>query len=89
MNLPIIERGQRQVIHIKEGQVFLLPSRVPHSPQRPEAGSFGLVVERQRMEGEVRATTTTTTTHATTTHATTTDATTTHTIATHAATTHD
>ena len=48
MELPIIERGKRKVVTIKEGQVFLLPSRVPHSPQRPEAGSIGLVIERRR-----------------------------------------
>lgn len=37
MHLPIIERGSvRRVVHIRQGQVFLLPSRVPHSPQRPE-----------------------------------------------------
>lgn len=33
--------------------MFLLPSCVPHSPQRPEANSLGLVVERRRYEGEV------------------------------------
>ena len=30
---------------------FLLPPFVPHSPQRPVAGSIGLVVERQRPKG--------------------------------------
>lgn len=49
MNLPIIEQGKRKIVHIKEGQVFLLPSRVPHSPQRPEADSLGLVIERKRL----------------------------------------
>jgi 3-hydroxyanthranilate 3,4-dioxygenase len=48
MQLPIIERGRRRVVHIKEGDVFLLPSRIPHSPQRPEEGSVGLVIERSR-----------------------------------------
>jgi 3-hydroxyanthranilate 3,4-dioxygenase len=33
------------------GEVFLLPPRVPHSPQRPP-GSIGLVVERRRLPGE-------------------------------------
>ena len=33
-------------------QVFLLPSRVPHSPQR-EANTFGLVVERVRAQHEL------------------------------------
>ena len=55
MELPIIERGVRHVIKIEEGEVFLLPSRIPHSPQRPMEGSLGLVIERQRYkdEGEV------------------------------------
>lgn len=36
MSLPIIEKGKRKDVHIKEGHVFLLPPRIPHSPQRPE-----------------------------------------------------
>jgi len=31
----------------------VLPPRIPHSPQRPEAGSLGLVIERERVEGEM------------------------------------
>ena len=31
--------------------MFLLPGRIPHSPQR-EAATVGLVVERDRMQGE-------------------------------------
>lgn len=50
MELPTIQRGKRKVVKIKEGQVFLLPSRVPHSPQRPEENALGLVVERKRDE---------------------------------------
>jgi len=53
MELPTIQNGKRKVVKIKEGQVFCLPSRVQHSPQRPEAGSLGLVVERKRDEGEL------------------------------------
>jgi 3-hydroxyanthranilate 3,4-dioxygenase len=34
-------------IPIREGDVFLLPPEVPHSPQRP-GGSIGVVVERRR-----------------------------------------
>ncbi len=32
---------------IKEGEFFLLPARIPHSPQRT-ANSCGLVIERRR-----------------------------------------
>ena len=53
MELPTIQKGKRKVVKIREGEVFCLPSRVPHSPQRPEKGSLGLVVERERyIKGE-------------------------------------
>lgn len=47
MNLRIQEDGQPKDILIKEGEIFLLPPKVPHSPQR-SAGSIGLVIERNR-----------------------------------------
>lgn len=52
MELPTIQRGERKLVKIGEGQVFLLKSRIPHSPQRPEAGSLGLVIERSRSPDE-------------------------------------
>jgi len=52
MELPVVQAGRRELVSIREGDVFLLPSRIPHSPQRPEAGSIGLVIERQRYEHE-------------------------------------
>jgi len=45
------EDGPRDV-EIKEGEIFLLPPRIPHSPQRP-ANTVGMVVERQRTIGEL------------------------------------
>ncbi|TVQ45165.1 MAG: 3-hydroxyanthranilate 3,4-dioxygenase [Saprospirales bacterium] len=48
----IDENGQKKDIQIKEGEMFLLPPRIPHSPQRP-ANSVGLVIERHRRAGEV------------------------------------
>jgi 3-hydroxyanthranilate 3,4-dioxygenase len=39
-------------VPIHEGEVFLLPPEVPHSPQRP-AESIGIVVERRRGPDEL------------------------------------
>lgn len=39
--------GPRRV-DLEEGAIFLLPPHVRHSPQRPEAGSLCLLVERTR-----------------------------------------
>lgn len=47
----INEDGQRETINIREGDMFLLPPRIPHSPQRP-ADTVGIVVERYRKPGE-------------------------------------
>lgn len=49
--LKIIEDGKPVDVPIKEGEIFLLPPRVPHSPQRP-ANTIGLVMERYRKPGE-------------------------------------
>ncbi|MEP5255554.1 MAG: 3-hydroxyanthranilate 3,4-dioxygenase [Winogradskyella arenosi] len=48
--LKIIEDGLPKDIHIKEGEIFLLPPKVPHSPQRG-ANTVGLVIEYPREEG--------------------------------------
>ena len=43
--------GKARDIPIKAGETFLLPPRVPHSPQRMP-GSIGLVIERRRLPNE-------------------------------------
>jgi 3-hydroxyanthranilate 3,4-dioxygenase len=43
--------GQPQEVPIREGEMFLLPANIPHSPQR-SAGTVGMVVERRRPRGE-------------------------------------
>ena len=51
INVRIIEDGKHVDIPIKEGEIFLLPAKVPHLPQRP-ANTIGLVIERYRQPGE-------------------------------------
>jgi 3-hydroxyanthranilate 3,4-dioxygenase len=52
ITLRVMEDGKARDIEIKEGEIFLLPPRIPHSPQRPE-NTVGMVVERQRKKGEL------------------------------------
>ncbi len=49
--LKIIEDGKARDIPIRQGEIFLLPARVPHSPQRP-ANTVGLVVEQPKASKE-------------------------------------
>lgn len=54
MNLRLREPGQQpEDMPIREGDVFLLPPHVRHSPQRPDPDSIGLVVEYARDPGEL------------------------------------
>lgn len=48
--LKIIENGKPKDIHIKEGDIFFLPPKVPHSPRRG-ANTVGLVIEYPRPKG--------------------------------------
>lgn len=50
----INKHGKREVVEVKEGDVFMLPAMVPHSPHRV-ANSYGLVIERKRAQGELEA----------------------------------
>jgi len=49
--VKIQEDGKSVDIPIKEGEIFLLPARVPHSPIR-SAGSVGLVIECKRQKND-------------------------------------
>jgi len=52
MCLKVMERGVPRDIIIEEGQMFMLPARIPHSPNRYE-NTVGLVMERERIPGEM------------------------------------
>lgn len=47
ISVKIQEEGKVKKMSLKEGEIFLLPARIPHSPSRPE-GTVGLVIERKR-----------------------------------------
>jgi 3-hydroxyanthranilate 3,4-dioxygenase len=51
MVLKVIEDGKPRDIAIREGEMFLLPAGVPHSPQR-FPNTVGMVVERARRPEE-------------------------------------
>lgn len=51
ITLKIIEDGKPREIPIRQGDIFLLPAGIPHSPQRP-ANTVGMVIERVRETGE-------------------------------------
>lgn len=43
----IQENGKKKAMKLSEGDMFLLPAKTPHSPNRTK-GSIGLVIERKR-----------------------------------------
>jgi 3-hydroxyanthranilate 3,4-dioxygenase len=47
IQLKLMVDGQPQTVDIKQGEIYLLPSKTPHSPQR-QAGTIGLVIEQKR-----------------------------------------
>ncbi|MGH1362412.1 MAG: 3-hydroxyanthranilate 3,4-dioxygenase [Calditrichia bacterium] len=51
ITLKIMDGDKEVDIEIREGDIYLLPPRIPHSPQRP-ANTVGLVIERKRSSGE-------------------------------------
>lgn len=51
ITVKIQEDGKVVDVPIREGEMFLLPPRVPHNPVRP-ANTIGMVIERKRRDGE-------------------------------------
>ena len=52
ITVRIRENGAVRDINVREGEMFLLPAGVPHSPIRPE-NTIGLVIERVRRPDEI------------------------------------
>jgi 3-hydroxyanthranilate 3,4-dioxygenase len=52
MILKVVEQGKHRDIEIKQGEIFLLPGKIEHSPQRSE-GTVGNVIEREREKDEM------------------------------------
>ncbi|MCC4245016.1 3-hydroxyanthranilate 3,4-dioxygenase [Stappia indica] len=55
MVLKVYDGKEFYDVPIREGEIFLLPPHVRHSPQRPQEGSVGLVIEPSRPEGALDA----------------------------------
>jgi 3-hydroxyanthranilate 3,4-dioxygenase len=52
MELHLKPEGERrEVVKVKEGEIFVVPGGLPHSPRRFE-NTWGLVIERKRREEE-------------------------------------
>ena len=49
--LKLYDGSEFYDVPIREGDIFLLPAHIRHSPQRPQEGSIGLVIEPARPEG--------------------------------------
>ena len=48
--VKIQHNGKPEDVQIKEGEIYLLPAKIPHSPQRG-ANTVGLVIESKRPDG--------------------------------------
>ncbi len=51
MHVELMTPDGPRTVHIGEGQMWVLPGGLPHSPQRPDPDSIGIVIERVRQEG--------------------------------------
>ncbi|XP_043238398.1 3-hydroxyanthranilate 3,4-dioxygenase-like [Amphibalanus amphitrite] len=51
INVVTLQNGEFKDIKIKEGEIFLLPGKIPHSPQRYQ-DTTGMVIERERVKDQ-------------------------------------
>lgn len=54
-SLLVWDRGRYEKVVLREGDIFLLPAHVRHSPQRPNPDSLCTVIERSRPPGVIDA----------------------------------
>jgi 3-hydroxyanthranilate 3,4-dioxygenase len=54
MTVEYIEDEKRRTQAIREGEIFLMPAYVPHSPHRP-ADTWGLVIEIKRKPDQIES----------------------------------
>ncbi len=54
-HLLLWDSGRYERVDLHEGDIFLLPAHVQHSPQRPQPGSLCTVIERTRAPGVLDA----------------------------------
>lgn len=55
MHVNLMTDDGLQRVDIRQGDMWLLPRNTYHSPQRPEEGSIGIVIERIREEGTLES----------------------------------
>jgi 3-hydroxyanthranilate 3,4-dioxygenase len=51
MHVNLMTEDGPETVRLREGDMWLLPGGVPHSPQRPDPDSIGVVIERIREDG--------------------------------------
>jgi 3-hydroxyanthranilate 3,4-dioxygenase len=51
IKIKLYKEGKHWEVALKEGDMFLIPPKVPHSPQR-FANTYGLIIEKHRVKGE-------------------------------------
>lgn len=51
IKIKLYDEGEHSEVTLHEGEMFLIPPKVPHSPQR-FANTYGLIIEKHRAKGE-------------------------------------
>ncbi len=51
IQIKLYKDGKHWEVPMREGEMFLIPPKVPHSPQR-FANTYGLIIEKHRVKGE-------------------------------------